>query len=113
MTLLALIHPEAGGRAREDRLDWPGLLLFSIAAYCLTYVLNQGSRWQWTEELSIVQLMLGGTVSLMLFVVYQLRAGRTDALLDLSIFRFSGFEIGSAHVELQSLMRISSAVFCS
>src|SRR3546814_8071108 len=30
----------------------------------------------------------------MLFVVYQLRAGRTDALLDLSIFRFSGFAFG-------------------
>src|SRR5690606_32815948 len=62
VTLLALTHPEAGGRAQEDRLDWPGLLLFSIAAYCLIYVLNQGSRWLWSEELSIVRLMLGGTV---------------------------------------------------
>lgn len=94
LTLLAATQPEASARARADRLDWPGLLLFSIAAYCLTYVLNQGSRWQWLEEISIVRLMFGGAVSLMLFMAYQLRARRTDTLLDLSIFRFSGFAFG-------------------
>lgn len=94
VTLLALTQPEAGAGARAGRLDWPGLLLFSIAAFCLTYVLNQGSRWQWLEELSIARLMSGGTVSLMLFIVYQLRVRRTDALLDLSIFQFGGFAFG-------------------
>ncbi|ABS63973.1 drug resistance transporter, EmrB/QacA subfamily [Parvibaculum lavamentivorans DS-1] len=94
LVLLVLAQPGAGVHAKAGRPDWPGLLLFSIAAYCLTYVLSQGSRWQWLEELSILRLMLGGTVSLTLFMVYQLRAGRTDALLDLSIFRFSGFAFG-------------------
>jgi len=94
LTLLVLTQPGADAREGAGRLDWPGLLLFIIAAFCLTYVLNQGSRWQWLEELSIARLMLGGTVSLILFIVYQLRARRTDALLDLSIFRFGGFAFG-------------------
>lgn len=94
LALLASTKLGADAQARASRLDWLGLVLFAIAAFCLTYVLNQGSRWHWLEEVLIVRLMLVGAASLVLFIIYQLCAGSADTLLDLSIFRVGSFAFG-------------------
>lgn len=94
LALLASTELGVHAQARASRLDWLGLVLFAIAAFCLTYVLNQGSRWDWLEEPFIVWMVLAGAASLILFIVHQLRKGSTDTLLDLSVFRNSGFAFG-------------------
>lgn len=94
LALLAASPLGADARAKPGALDWPGLLLFAGAAVCLTYMLNQGSRWHWFAEPMIVRLALAGVVSLILFAVCQLRSRSADALLDLSVFRYPGFAFG-------------------
>jgi DHA2 family multidrug resistance protein len=36
--------------------DWIGFSLISVTFFCLTYVLTQGSRWDWFEEPRILWL---------------------------------------------------------
>jgi len=78
----------------KGRLDWVGLCLFSIAAFCLTYVFNQGSRWDWLEEPFIRELAIIGGVALLLFVIQQFHSQGDGALLDFAVFRDEGFSFG-------------------
>ena len=41
--------------------DWLGFSLISAALICVTYVLSQGSRWDWFEEPRILMLTMIGT----------------------------------------------------
>ncbi|WFU91229.1 MFS transporter (plasmid) [Rhizobium sp. CC1099] len=94
LALLASTDLGADAQTRAVRLDRLGAVLFTIAAFCLTFVLNQGSRWDWLEEPMIVHLLLVGVVSLLLFIAFQLCATGSDTILDLAIFRNSGFAFG-------------------
>ena len=94
LALLASTDLGADARIRAVRLDWLGLALFAIAAFCLTYILSQGSRWNWFQEPFIVLLALAGVASLILLIIYQLYTTRADTLLDLSVFRNDGFAFG-------------------
>ncbi|MDI7864909.1 DHA2 family efflux MFS transporter permease subunit [Rhizobiaceae bacterium n13] len=94
LALLASTRLGADAEVRAGRFDWVGIALFSVAASCLTYVLNQGSRWDWLEEPFIVNLTIAGVVALVLFVVRQFQAQGEGALMDLSIFRDEGFAFG-------------------
>lgn len=71
-------------------LDWPGLALFGTAMFGTSWLLSQGSRWDWFETRWIVWLSLVAGASLALFVLRQRRAGG-GALLDLSVFRVDDF----------------------
>lgn len=71
-------------------LDWPGLALFGVAMFGTSWLLSQGSRWDWFETRGIVWLSLIAGASLLLFVLRQGRAG-SGALLDLSVFRVDDF----------------------
>jgi DHA2 family multidrug resistance protein len=70
--------------------DWVGFLLISVTFFCLTYVLNQGSRWRWFEEPRILWLTLIGAAALLAFLGQQIMAKR-QGLLDLTLFRSSDF----------------------
>ena len=94
LTLLASTNLGADARLRAVRLDWLGLALFAGAAVCLTYILSQGSRWNWFHEPLIVRMAVVGVASLMLLIVYQLYTTRAGTLLDLSVFRNDGFAFG-------------------
>ncbi|HTM96054.1 MAG TPA: MFS transporter [Croceibacterium sp.] len=72
------------------RLDWAGMALLGCAMSGATYVLTQGSRWDWFEAGRILWLsgLAGGC--LVLFLLHQRRAAR-PALFDLSVFRNDDF----------------------
>ncbi|MDP5277454.1 MFS transporter [Sphingomonas sp. DG1-23] len=70
--------------------DWPGLALFGVAMFGTSWLLSQGSRWDWFETHRIVWLSVIAGASLLLFVLRQRRAG-SCALLDLSVFRVGDF----------------------
>ena len=94
LTLLASTSLGADARLRAVRLDWLGLALYAVAAVCLTYILTQGSRWNWFQEPFIVRLAVAGVASLILLIVYQLYTTSACTLLDLSVFRNDGFAFG-------------------
>ncbi|MBB3975611.1 DHA2 family multidrug resistance protein [Rhizobium azooxidifex] len=77
-------------RSAHRPLDWIGLLLVSVSLFCFTYVLSQGSRWDWFEEPRILWLTVIGVASLLLFLGQQVLA-RGQGLLDFSLFRSDDF----------------------
>jgi hypothetical protein len=76
--------------AAHGPFDWLGFFLISVALFCFTYVLSQGSRWDWFEEPRIVWLTVIGSGALLAFPGQQaLAAGR--GLLDFTSFQSSDF----------------------
>ncbi|UPJ49587.1 DHA2 family efflux MFS transporter permease subunit [Bradyrhizobium sp. 200] len=71
-------------------LDWIGLSLISVALFCFTYVLNQGSRWNWFADAGILWLTVTGTAALLAFLGQQMLA-RGQGLLDLTLFECEDF----------------------
>ncbi|MCC8938992.1 MFS transporter [Bradyrhizobium sp. Arg68] len=70
--------------------DWIGLSLISVALFCFTYVLNQGSRWDWFAEPGILWLTVIGAAALLAFLGQQMLAeGRS--LLDFTMFECEDF----------------------
>ena len=88
--LLLIAEEPAPAMAARRPFDWTGFALVSVALFCLTYVLSQGSRWDWFEAPRIVWLAVLGTTSLLAFVLQQRRAA-DGALLDFSVFRSDDF----------------------
>jgi DHA2 family multidrug resistance protein len=87
--MLLADDPAPAGTARRP-FDWIGFPLISAMLFCFTYVLSQGSRWDWFEEPRIVWLTLIGTVALLVFVGRQTIA-RRGGLLDFTVFLSADF----------------------
>jgi DHA2 family multidrug resistance protein len=88
--LLVLADGETSVVGERLPFDWVGLSLLTAALCCLTFVLTQGSRWDWFEEPRIVRLTVIGTAALLLFVGHQTIA-KGRSLLDLTLFRSADF----------------------
>jgi DHA2 family multidrug resistance protein len=70
--------------------DWIGLSLISLALLCFTYVLNQGSRWDWFAELGILWPTVIGAAALLAFLGQQVLA-KGRGLLDFTLFECEDF----------------------
>jgi DHA2 family multidrug resistance protein len=81
-----LVPVEKSGRP----FDWIGFALVSASLFCITYVLSQGSRWDWFEEPHIVWLTVIGSGSLVAFLGQQV-AARGKGLIDVALFRSEDF----------------------
>ncbi|VVN80044.1 Multidrug export protein EmrB [Pseudomonas fluorescens] len=87
--LLIADHPMPA-KVRQRPFDWLGCALIGAALLCFTYVLSQGSRWDWFEEPRILVMTVIGGAALLAFLGQQVLAnGR--GLLDFSLFKTSDF----------------------
>ncbi|MDF9773984.1 DHA2 family efflux MFS transporter permease subunit [Pseudomonas baetica] len=87
--LLIADHPMPA-RVRQRSFDWLGCSLIAAALFCFTYVLSQGSRWDWFEEPRILLLTVTGAAALLAFLGQQVLANG-QGLLDFSLFKSSDF----------------------
>ncbi|CAI8937906.1 DHA2 family efflux MFS transporter permease subunit [Pseudomonas sp. IT-P291] len=87
--LLIADHPMPA-RVRQHSFDWLGCALIGAALLCFTYVLSQGSRWDWFEEPRILILTMLGGAALLAFLGQQVLAN-DQGLLDFSLFKTSDF----------------------
>ncbi|WP_083636137.1 MFS transporter [Bradyrhizobium sp. AS23.2] len=87
--LMVADSPKASRPVRRP-VDWIGLSLISVSAFCFTYVLNQGSRWDWFGEPGILWSTVIGTAALLVFLGQQLLAGG-EGLLDFTLFKCQDF----------------------
>jgi DHA2 family multidrug resistance protein len=76
--------------AERRPFDGIGLVPFGVALLALSYLLGQGSRWNWFETSRIVWAVLIAAAGLALFATRQAMAPRR-ALFDLSIFAVADF----------------------
>jgi DHA2 family multidrug resistance protein len=77
-------------KARHRPFDWIGFSLISATLFCFTYVLSQGSRWDWFEEPRILWLTVIGAAALLAFLGQQVLA-KGQGLLDFTLFKSSDF----------------------
>jgi DHA2 family multidrug resistance protein len=75
--------------------DGIGLALLSVALFCVTYVLSQGSRWDWFEEPHIAGLSVAGAAALLALLVQQASA-KGQGLLDFGLFKSDDFSFAFA-----------------
>jgi DHA2 family multidrug resistance protein len=77
-------------------LDEEGLLLFAVAAFALTFVLNQGNRWDWFEDRTVVWATIVGLTAFGIQIVRQFLAREKATLLNFALFRNANFAFGFA-----------------
>lgn len=87
--LLIADHPMPA-RVRQRSFDWLGCALICATLFCFTYVLSQGSRWDWFEEPRILLLTVIGAAALLAFLGQQVFS-EGQGLLDFSLFKSSDF----------------------
>ncbi len=87
--LLLADHPTPANVARRP-FDWIGFSLVSATLFCFTYVLSQGTRWDWFEESRILWLTVIGTAALLVFLGRQAMT-KGQGLLDFTLFRSEDF----------------------
>jgi len=88
--LLLMVDAAPPAKAAPRPFDWIGFSLMSIALFSFTYVLSQGSRWDWFAEPRILWLTVSGATSLLAFLGYQVIANG-PGLLDGTAFRSEDF----------------------
>jgi len=72
--------------------DWLGLALMALFLGNVEYVLEEGSRWQWFEDETIVRSTVVAVIAGVLFFWRML--SHKDPLVDLRTFRNGNFSIG-------------------
>ncbi|MNV34258.1 Multidrug export protein EmrB [compost metagenome] len=87
--LLIADHPTPA-KVRQRSFDWLGFSLLSTTLFCFTYVLSQGSRWDWFEEPRILLLTMLGGAALLAFLGQQVLA-KDRGLFDFTVFKSSDF----------------------
>lgn len=76
---------------KARRFDVLGVLFAAVALGCLTYVLNQGSRWDWFEQPHVGWACAVGIAALLALLGQQSLAPDGQGLLDFGLFRSSDF----------------------
>ncbi|WP_089174510.1 MFS transporter [Bosea sp. AS-1] len=87
--LMLAESPQSTGGAKRP-FDWLGIVLISTAQFCFSYVLSQGSRWNWFEEPRIGWLSGLGAVAFVGFILQQ-AAAKDRGLLTFTCFRSQDF----------------------
>lgn len=92
--LLLWTFPSEEEDAGSTEIYWPSLGFFVAAAFALSFVLNQGNRWDWFEEAMIVKATVAGTVAMIIVLAWQFSGRRDRKLFDFSVFLNGGFSFG-------------------
>jgi predicted MFS family arabinose efflux permease len=95
-----LVISESRDTAREQRLDFPGLLSSGVALFALTYGLIEANNYGWTSA-RILTLFAVAAIAFSVFIVLELR--QRIPMLDLSLFRNSTFAGANATMMLVAL----------
>lgn len=83
--LLLMAEGPMPAKGAPRPFDWIGVALISVTFFCFTYILTQGSRWDWFEESRILWLALAGAAALLAFLAQQAMA-KGRGLIDFSLF---------------------------
>jgi MFS transporter, DHA2 family, multidrug resistance protein len=85
----------AAAKSEPRQFDGLGLALLGAALFAVTYVLSQGSRWDWLAAGQILWPGLLACAAFGLFVIRQRSTG-SRGLLDLTVFKVDGFTFAFA-----------------
>jgi DHA2 family multidrug resistance protein len=84
-----------GLRRRVDRVDWLGIALLVVGIASLQTLLERGNRLDWFESGTIRGLAVASVVTLVWFVVHELRTAQP--IVDLRVFRHRPLVVGCVY----------------
>jgi DHA2 family multidrug resistance protein len=85
----AIMH-SSGSR----RTDIPGMLLFVGTAVCLTYIAQEGSRWNWFEAEHVLAMTVCGFTALLACILRWVGFAGSKMVVSLSVFSSRDFCFG-------------------
>ncbi|MCC2610942.1 MFS transporter [Neorhizobium petrolearium] len=94
IAMLALSPHSQEVQSKRVRFDLEGLLLFTVAASSFTYVLNQGNRWDWFNDRTIVIASAAGFAALGLQLIRQFCDQPFATIFNFTVFRNANFAFG-------------------
>src|SRR5579883_1182989 len=81
-----------------DMVDWAGIGLLAVGLSCLQYVLEEGKRYDWFQDATILRLSILSALTLGFFTFWELRPGNKHPIVDLHVLKnrslLSGITIG-------------------
>ena len=96
LIVLAFIPLRIMHNSGPKRFDAVGFVLFAVAAFCLTYIAQEGSRWNWFETRHIAVLTVFGFAALLACILRWIAFPRPNTLVNLSVFDNRDFCFGFA-----------------
>lgn len=72
---------------KSGGIDYFGILLLAAGLGSIQYVLEEGNKNDWFQDLTILRLTMLGVVSMIIFVWWQLAPGNTAPIVDLRILK--------------------------
>ncbi|WP_210338345.1 MULTISPECIES: DHA2 family efflux MFS transporter permease subunit [unclassified Ensifer] len=93
IAVLAL-PPLPATRNPSKRFDWVGVIFLAVAMTAIVFVLQEGSRHNWFDDLEILELTVVGLLSFLAFAAWQLFRQNNGALVDLATFKDQHFGFG-------------------
>jgi len=94
LLFLLLVGGDSEEATQRRPFDFSGVVLFSVAAFAVTYVLNQGNRWDWFRDDNMVVILAVGLIAIGVLVYHIFATKSERKVLDFSIFRNGGFSFG-------------------
>ncbi|MDR3089787.1 MAG: MFS transporter [Desulfobulbaceae bacterium] len=96
LIVLAFIPLRIMCKSGTKRFDAAGFTFFAVAAFCLTYIAQEGSRWNWFETRHIAILTVFGFAALLACILRWIAFPRPNSLVNLSVFDNRDFCFGFA-----------------
>lgn len=96
IVLLALAPQVEEVESPRITFDAVGLILFAVAAFTLTFVLNQGNRWDWFGDRTVVWATIIGLTVLGVQIVRQFLEPDIATMFNFALFRNPNFAFGIA-----------------
>ena len=90
--LVSRFVPEMRGISEKKRIDVLGLIMISLALFCLVLAIIEGSDWGWMSP-GILSLFGWAATSLGFFIFVELR--HPEPILDIRLFRRPGFGLSN------------------
>jgi DHA2 family multidrug resistance protein len=94
IAMLALSPEAEEVESNRTGFDPTGITLFGIAAFTLSFVLNQGNRWDWFNDHGVVLATAVGATALLAQILRQLYSRPSATLFNLGLFRNANFAFG-------------------
>ncbi len=89
-------------------VDWLGLVLVALGLGCLEYVLDKGQEDDWFHSSAIVGFSIVSAVSLVSFVLWELK--HENPIVDLKMFRRRSFAVANALMVVLGVALFGSTV---
>jgi DHA2 family multidrug resistance protein len=92
MTKMFIFDPPYIRGGEKRRVDYWGLGMLAVGIGALQYVLDKGQEDDWFSSRTIVTLTTIAVVTLVVFIIHELRV--TDPVVDLRVFQKRSFAVG-------------------